>query len=131
VNSTGQPPTVLLVDDDAAWRAAVKDWLEGEGFAVVGLSRGEWALTAVETHRADVVVLDVQLPGMGGLDVLRFIRLRWAELPVIVTTAFGGERTADLAHQRGATAYLEKPFRMAELGDEVRRVMKGPGQPAR
>jgi two-component system C4-dicarboxylate transport response regulator DctD len=128
--ATGRARTVLVIDDDAAWRSAVKDWLEGDGFRVVGLSRGDWAILAIETHRADVVLLDVQLPGMGGLDVLEFVRLRWPELPVIVTTAFGSADTAHLARRRGATSYLEKPFPMNDLATEVKRVAKPPEQRA-
>jgi two-component system response regulator AtoC len=116
--------SVLVVDDDASWRAVLAGWLQQEGFRVVGISRGDWVTSAVETQAADIVILDVQLPGLGGLDVLRALRTRWPDLPVIVTTAFGGPDTEDLARQRGATGYLEKPFRIGELMAEVRRATK-------
>jgi DNA-binding NtrC family response regulator len=107
--------TALLVDDDAAWRAALGGWLEGEGVRVVRLTRGEWVTSAIETHHADVVLLDVHLPGLDGLQVLESIRARWPKLPVIVMTAFGGPDLADRILRGGATAFLDKPFRMSEL----------------
>jgi DNA-binding response OmpR family regulator len=69
-----------------------------------------------------VVVLDVELPGGNGLDVLAGLRRRWPSLPVIVMTAFGNPVVADRARRLRADAYLEKPFRLAALVDEIRRV---------
>ncbi|HEU4369048.1 MAG TPA: response regulator [Methylomirabilota bacterium] len=120
--SACRPLTVVLVDDDGAWRTVLGGWLEGEGMRVIRLARGEWITSAVETHRADVVLLDVHLPGLDGLDVLEALHRRWPALPIIVMTAFGGPDTADLAHRCGATAYLDKPFRMTELMDHMERI---------
>lgn len=114
--------SVLLVDDDDAWRLTVKDCLERDGVRVVGCSRGDWAMTAVQTHNPDVVVLDVQLPGRSGLEVLRSVRHRWPGLPVIVTTAFGGSDVERAAEREGANAYIGKPFRMERLVAVVRRI---------
>lgn len=119
--SPQRPTTVVLVDDDSALREAVARWLEGEGMRVIGLSRGEWVTSAIETHRADALLLDVHLPGLDGLQLLEAVRHRWQELPVIVMTAFGGPDTAALAQRFGATAYLDKPFRMADLVTTLER----------
>jgi DNA-binding NtrC family response regulator len=123
--SAAQSPTVLLVDDDAAWRVALARWLQGEGMRGIGLSRGEWITSAIETHRPDIVLLDIHLPGLDGLQILEVLRFRWPRLPVVVMTAFGGAETGELARQCGATGYLEKPFRMADLMTELARALAG------
>jgi DNA-binding response OmpR family regulator len=112
--------SVLVVDDDDAWRLTLKDSLERDGVHVVGCSRGDRAMTAVQTHNPDVVLLDVQLPGRSGLEVLRSVRHRWPKLPVIVTTAFGGSDVEQVATREGASAYIDKPFRIERLLAVVR-----------
>ena len=118
---------LLVVDDDPAWRDALKGWLEREGFRAIMLARADWIVPAVELHRPDAVVLDVNLPGVSGLDVLDSLIRRWPALPVLIMTAFGGPGVGDTAHRLGASAYLEKPFRMATLVAEIRRVAR-PGR---
>ena len=120
--------TVLLVDDDGDWRAALEHWLQGEGMRGIGLGRGEWITSAIDTHRPDVVLLDIHLPGLDGLQILEVLRLRWPSLPVVVMTAFGGFETGELARRCGATGYLEKPFRMAELMSELARALESAPQ---
>jgi DNA-binding NtrC family response regulator len=119
--------TLLVVDDDPAWRDALKEWLEREGFRAIMLARADWVVQAVELHRPDVIVLDVNLPGTSGLDVLGAIERRWPSLPVVIMTAFGGPGVGAEARRLGAAAYLEKPFRMATLVDEIRRVAASAG----
>ena len=102
-------------------------WLDAEGMQARGVARGEWATHAIETHRPDVVLLDVDLPGIDGLRILDMVRRRWPMLPVIVMTAFGGADTRALAGRLGATAYLDKPFRMTDLVAELSRVTGVPG----
>jgi DNA-binding response OmpR family regulator len=116
---------LLVVDDDPAWRDALRPWLEAEGFRVVMLARGEWVVPAIELHQPDVVVLDVELPGASGLEVLDTLGRRWRTLPVIIMTAFGGPAVANAAREHGAAGYLEKPFRIGALVNEIRRVARG------
>lgn len=119
-------PTVLVVDDDEAWRAALKDSLEREGFHVVAVARSEWTLPAIELYRPAVVVLDNLMPGpMIGLDLLPSLRRRWPALPIVMMTAFGGRGTAEEALRQGATVYLDKPFRVADLVGEIHRLIEG------
>ena len=127
VNAT-RVTTVLLVDDDGDWRAALELWLQGEGMRGIGLGRGERITSAIETHRPDVVLLDIHLPGLDGLQILDLLHLRWPSLPVVIMTAFGGFETGELARRCGATGYLEKPFRMAELMSELARALEGRAQ---
>jgi DNA-binding NtrC family response regulator len=113
--------TVLLVDDDPDWRQTLKAGLEREGFRVVALGRAEWLLSAIDLHQPDVVILDVHLPGTNGLDLLGTIGRRWPAIFTIVTTAFGGSSVEGAARRRGASAYLDKPFRVSALLEEIRR----------
>ena len=119
--------TLLVVDDDPAWRDALKEWLEREGFRAILLARADWVVQAVELHRPDVVVLDVNLPGASGLDVLGALDRRWPALPVVIMTAFGGPGVGAASRRLGAAAYLEKPFRMGTLVDAIRRVAASAG----
>jgi DNA-binding NtrC family response regulator len=117
-------PTVLVIDDDEAWRSALKDSLEREGFHVVAVARSEWTLPAVELYQPAVVVLDNLMPGpMIGLELLPTLRRRWPTLPIVMMTAFGGRGTADEALRQGATAYFDKPFRVADLAGEIHRLL--------
>lgn len=114
--------SVVVVDDDTAWLADLETWLAHEGFQVIGISRGEWVLEAVDFHEPDVVVIDLQLPGVDGLDILGQLRRRWPGLPVIVMTAFGGADIEQRVRRLGATGYFDKPFRLEHLVAAIRLV---------
>ena len=115
-------PTILVIDDDQDWRAALKDSLEREGFSVVGIARGEWILSAVDLYRPALVVIDNQLAGpVLGLELLPTMRQRWPDLPIVMMTAFGGRVTAEEALRAGATVYFDKPFRVADLVEQIQR----------
>jgi DNA-binding NtrC family response regulator len=121
-SSTTQKPTVLVVDDDEAWRTALKDLLEREGFKVVPVARTEWTFPAIDLYRPAAVVIDNQMPGaVAGIELLSPMRARWPELLIVMMTAFGGRLTADEALRRGASVYFDKPFRVADLVGEIRR----------
>ena len=114
--------TVVVVDDDTAWLADLETWLAHEGFHVIGISRGEWVLEAVDFHEPDVVVVDLQLPGVDGQHILGQLQRRWPTLPVIVMTAFGGADVEERVRRLGATAYFDKPFRLDKLVASIRRI---------
>jgi CheY-like chemotaxis protein len=97
---------VLLVDDDAEWRGLFEGRVSAEGMQARGAARGEHAIA---THRADIVVLDVDLPRIDGLHILDMVRHRWPMLPVIVMTAFGGRDTREFARRLEVTAYSTSP----------------------
>ena len=125
VVETRTRPTVLVVDDDDAWRAALKDSLEREGFHVIAVARSEWTLPAIELYRPAVLVLDNVMPGPTlGLDLLPTLHRRWPGLPIVMMTAFGGLGTADEALRQGATAYFDKPFRVSDLAEEIHRLAR-------
>ena len=113
---------IVVVDDDTAWLADLETWLGHEGFEVVGISRGEWVLEAVDFHEPDVVIVDLQLPGVDGLEILGQLRRRWPALPVIVMTAFGGVDVEQRVRRLGARGYFDKPFRLEHLVAAIRLI---------
>ncbi len=115
-----EPVTVFVVDDDPAMRALLRDWLEREGFCVLEEPSGERFLVAAQEARFDVVILDKEMPGLGGLEALPAFRRQRPEVPVILVTAFGGARVAEEALKLGARQYLEKPFQFRALIAAVR-----------
>jgi DNA-binding response OmpR family regulator len=107
--------TVLVVDDDIEMRALLCDALEVAGHRAIGQADGRDLPYLVEREPFDAVILDKELPGPDGLDLLSFLSKRLPAVPVILVTAFGGAGVAAEAASRGAYAYLEKPFRIASL----------------
>jgi len=114
------PTTVLVIDDDPEMRALLKDVLEGAGHRVLQEADGDRVIPSLESERVDVVILDKEMPGVNGMDLLAFLRHRWPTTPVILITAFGGPNVAAEALRLGAARYLEKPFRVAQLAEMVR-----------
>lgn len=109
--------TVLLVDDDAGVRFALTEVLRDRGYRVIGASSGPQALTLL--GGVDVVVTDLSMPGMDGLELLSQIAARAPALPVILLTANGSEHMVRIASSRGACGCLSKPFDI----DEIARVI--------
>jgi two-component system KDP operon response regulator KdpE len=114
---------VLVVDDEPPIVRAVAANLRVRGYEVLTAASGEAALAAVETHQPDCVVLDLGLPGIDGLEVLRRLRT-WTEVPVVVLTAVDGERDKVTALDLGADDYVTKPFGVAELLARIRATLR-------
>ena len=115
--------TILVVDDEPRIADLARDYLEHAGFAVRIAADGEAAIAAVRRERPDLVVLDLGLPGLDGLDVTRSIR-RDSNLPVIMLTARDDELDKLLGLELGADDYLTKPFSPRELVARVRAVLR-------
>ena len=115
--------TILVVDDERKIADLARDYLEHAGFAVRIAADGEAALAAVRRERPDLVVLDLGLPGLDGLDVTRAIR-RDSDLPVIMLTARSDELDKLVGLELGADDYLTKPFSPRELVARVRAVLR-------
>ena len=115
---------VLVVDDDPQLREALTRALELDGYSVTTASNGAQALEAIGQRRPDVVVLDVMMPYVGGLDVCRTLRERRDRLPILVLTARDevGDRVAGL--DAGADDYLTKPFALDELRARLRALLR-------
>jgi two-component system, OmpR family, response regulator ResD len=115
--------TILVVDDEPTIVEVVELYLRREGFAVQTAADGQAALAAVERQRPDLVVLDLMLPGMGGLEVAQ--RLRGAgRLPIIMLTARGEETDRVVGLELGADDYVVKPFSPRELVARVKAVLR-------
>jgi two-component system response regulator MprA len=115
---------VLVVDDDPQLREALSRALQLEGYLVTTASNGAQALDAVSRRRPDLMVLDVMMPYVGGLDVCRTLRQRRDKLPILVLTARDeiGDRVAGL--DAGADDYLTKPFALEELRARIRALLR-------
>ncbi len=114
---------ILVVDDEPKIVRLVADYLENAGFSVVVARSGDEALMRVRTDEPDLVVLDLGLPGLDGLDVARAIR-RNGELPIIMLTARDDETDRVLGLELGADDYVIKPFSPRELVARVRAVLR-------
>src|SRR3954468_1748828 len=116
--------SVLVVDDDPQLREALSRALELDGYAVTTANNGAQALDALSGQRPDVMVLDVMMPYVGGLDVCRTLRERRDRLPILVLTARDevGDRVAGL--DAGADDYLTKPFALEELRARLRALLR-------
>ncbi|HTU49917.1 MAG TPA: response regulator, partial [Acidobacteriaceae bacterium] len=112
---------VLVVDDDAAIRTAVSDIARNHGFVVSSVDDANGARTALKAHMADIVLLDLKLPGGGGLPLVEEIRTIYPETVVVVMTAYATVSSAVEAMRTGASEYLTKPFTMDELSDVLER----------
>jgi DNA-binding response OmpR family regulator len=115
--------TVLVVDDEPIVREVVVRYLEREGYRTLEAGDGDAAREAIEGAGADLVVLDVMLPGTDGLELCRWIRSR-SELPVIMLTARGEEADRIVGLELGADDYMTKPFSPRELAARVRSVLR-------
>ena len=114
---------ILVVDDEPKIVRLVADYLEAAGFTVLTARSGDEALMRVRTDAPDLVVLDLGLPGLDGLDVTRAIR-RSGELPIIVLTARDDETDRIIGLELGADDYVTKPFSPRELVARVRAVLR-------
>ena len=117
------PPLVLVVDDEASYRDALSVALSAEGFLVETAADGVEALEKFEASRPALILLDVMLPRISGIDVCRQIRTK-SRVPIIMVTARGGEIDAVVGLEVGADDYVSKPFRLRELVARVRAALR-------
>jgi len=115
--------TVLVVDDEPIVRDVVVRYLRRDGFTALEAEDGEDARRLIEAHNPELVVLDVMLPGVDGLELCRWIRGR-SSLPVILLTARGEEADRIVGLELGADDYVTKPFSPRELIARVRAVLR-------
>ena len=108
-------PRVLIVDDDAALTRGLSDMLRAQGFDVSIAHDGHSGLDAALRGDADVIFLDVMLPGINGYEICRDVRAQGIDVPILMVTAKGQEQDVVLGLNLGADDYVVKPFRAAEL----------------
>jgi DNA-binding response OmpR family regulator len=123
--------TILVVDDEPRIVELARDYLEHAGFAVLTASDGASALATARTRSPDLVVLDLGLPGLDGLDVTRQLRSgeRTSDVPIVMLTARDDELDKLLGLELGADDYLTKPFSPRELVARVRAVLRRVDRP--
>ena len=114
---------VLVVDDEPQIREVVQRYLSREGFQVATANDGEAALTAYHASKPDLVVLDLMLPKLDGLEVFKRLR-HLSSIPVIMLTAKGEETDRIVGLELGADDYLTKPFSPRELVARVKAVLR-------
>ncbi len=114
---------ILVVDDEALIVKLARDYLEKAGYKVINAGDGVTALAAARRDRPDLVVLDLKLPGMDGLDVCRALR-RESDVPIIMLTARIEETDRLIGLELGADDYITKPFSPRELVARVRTVLR-------
>jgi DNA-binding response OmpR family regulator len=115
---------ILVVDDEPAIVTVVRERLEREGFSVRAVASGEEALAHIEADPADLVVLDVMLPGIDGFEVLRRLRSTGDAVPVIMLTARDDDVDKIVGLEMGADDYVVKPFNPREVSARVRAVLR-------
>jgi two-component system alkaline phosphatase synthesis response regulator PhoP len=115
--------TVLVVDDEPKIAALARDYLEHAGFAVLVAGEGHGALALARSRRPDLVVLDLGLPGLDGLDVARALR-RDSDVPILMLTARTDEADRIAGLELGADDYVTKPFSPRELVARVRAILR-------
>jgi two-component system, OmpR family, alkaline phosphatase synthesis response regulator PhoP len=118
-------PTVLIVDDEERLRDLLHNYLSQAGFTVLLAADGSGALSLAQQHRPDVVVLDLMLPGIDGLEVCRQLR-RFSDAYVLMLTARAEEIDRVVGLEVGADDYLTKPFSPRELVARVRAMLRRP-----
>lgn len=120
---------VLLVEDHHAMREMIADHLKERGFAVDAVGRGDRALAAAGVAHMDAVILDLGLPDMDGMEVLRSLRTSHPQLPAIILTARDSVDDRLLGLNSGADDYIIKPFNLLELEARLRAVLRRAGNP--
>lgn len=118
-------PTVLIVDDEKSYCEAMRDVLEDAGVRVHVANNASAAETLFRLLVPDLVILDVMMPGMSGLDLIGKLHafVGWERVPIVVASALGLRANREAALNAGANSYLAKPFSSSELRAAVRRFL--------
>ena len=115
--------TILVVDDETTLRETLVDALEAEGFRVVSAADGRAALTVFRAERPDLVLLDLMLPELSGIEVCRIIRAE-SGVPIVMLTAKDSELDKVVGLELGADDYVTKPFSLRELSARIRALFR-------
>jgi CheY-like chemotaxis protein len=113
------PPTVMIVEDDAATRRLYRFLLSNSGYTVIEAEDGATALERLQAEPCEVIITDMNMPRMGGIDMVRTLRQTNSAIHVIMVTAFGTPDTEKNAFRAGVNEYLTKPFDFEDLERRV------------
>jgi two-component system, cell cycle response regulator DivK len=119
---------ILVIEDHQDNRQILRDLLTSADFEVIEAVDGEAGLAAAATHRPDLILMDIQLPGLDGYEVTRRIKANAAlrAIPVIAVTSYGLAGDAEKAHAAGCDAYISKPYSPRQLLAKVREYLSAP-----
>ncbi len=123
-----QNTKILIVDDEPIMRESLAGWLERDGHEVEKTASGEEALERLKDTRFDILLVDIKMEGMSGLDVLKQVRESDPDVQIVMITAYGSIATAIEAIKNGAYDYLLKPFEPAELGILIEKIIEHQAQ---
>ena len=114
---------ILIVEDDEEMRSLLEDFLKDEGYEADSANSGSEAFGKLAREPFDLVITDIRMPGLTGLDILSAVKKFQLEIPVIVITAFGGEEVYRRSMARGADGYLEKPIHFHKLRSLIQELV--------
>ncbi len=120
---------ILIVDDEATIRASLVESLTREGYDITAAESGEEALVKTHNQKFDLVITDLKLPGVSGIEILQALRNQGNSTPVIMMTAYGDVDTAVSAMRLGAYDFIPKPFKLGAMKKQVRAALKATGVP--
>ena len=115
---------ILLVDDEVEFVTTLAERLQLRGAQAQSATDGEEALHMIETDPPQIVILDVMMPGLGGLEVLKRIKIQYARIPVILLTGRGSTKEGIEGMRLGAFDYLIKPINIEELIEKIEKAIK-------
>ena len=117
------PRTVLVVDDFDDTRLLLRTWLERRGFRVVEAENGLQAIDQTETESPDLIIMDMQMPGLDGLSATRHIRKSHDAVPILAVSAYGADQYREQALAAGCNEYVSTPFEPATLEGIIRSLV--------
>lgn len=119
---------ILVIEDDSEMQALLKDFMEEEGYEVDSVEDGSQAFRKLAKETFDLIITDIRMPGLNGLDILPGLKQIQPGVSTIVITAFGSEEIHRRAITRGADAYLEKPLHLDQLRTLIQEMVSSKGK---
>ncbi len=115
---------ILVVDDEEIMRSSMSEWLKEEGYLVKTAENGYLALELAKKELFDLAIIDLKMPGMDGIEVLKHLKVLYPKIPAIIITAYATIDSAVIAMKEGATDYVVKPFDLEEISLVIRRLIE-------
>ncbi|MCK5010456.1 MAG: sigma-54-dependent Fis family transcriptional regulator, partial [Deltaproteobacteria bacterium] len=114
---------IMIVDDDQTMKSSLLEWFESENYHVYGASSGEEAIEKISDGSFNIIITDLKMPGIDGLELLRYVKREHHNIEVIIMTAYGTVETAVNAMKEGAYDYVVKPFSPEEIDMVVKKII--------